>query len=378
MRAVMYSAFGGRIEVQTVPDPAPSPSGVVVMVEATGLCRSDWHGWMGHDPDIRLPHIPGHELAGTVVACGAAVRNWKPGDKVTLPFVCGCGYCPQCARGHQQICDDQFQPGFTGWGSFAEYTAIEYADNNLVRLPETMPFTTAAALGCRFVTAFRALIDRGRLRSGEWVAVFGCGGVGLSAVMIAAAAGARVIAVDVKEESLSWARRIGATETVNAVTVGLTDSAPQGGTADTTDDGTPAAGAVEAVQELSGGGVHLSVDALGRPDTCLGSVQSLRKQGRHLQVGLLLADESRPPIPMDRVVAWELELLGCHGMQAHRYPELFSLIETGAVDPGQLLGRSITLDEAPAALAGMDSFEYDGITMILPHEEVEQVGGRHG
>ncbi len=367
---MVYSGFGGLIEVQTVPDPAPSPSGVVVKVEATGLCRSDWHGWMGHDPDIRLPHVPGHELAGTVVECGAGVQNWKPGDRVTLPFVCGCGHCPQCAAGNQQICDNQFQPGFTGWGSFAEYTAIEYADANLVRLPGVMPFTTAAALGCRFVTAFRALIDQGRLRSGEWVAVFGCGGVGLSAVMIAAAAGARVIAVDVKDEALSWARRVGATATVNAVSVDLADSTSH----DTrgTRDGSPAARAAEAVQELSGGGVHLSMDALGRADTCHGSILSLRKQGRHLQVGLLLADESRPAIPMDRVVAWELELLGCHGMQAHRYPELLSLVETGAVDPGKLLGVSITLDEAPAALAGMERFEYDGITVILPHEEVAQ------
>ena len=157
-------------------------------VKATGVCRSDWHGWVGHDKDITLPHVPGHELAGVVEAVGRDVRKWKRGDRVTVPFVCGCGECPQCQAGHQQVCDHQFQPGFTHWGSFAEFVSIHRADLNLVALPESLAFDTAASLGCRFATSFRAVVDQGRTSAGQWVAVHGCGGVGLSAVMIANAA----------------------------------------------------------------------------------------------------------------------------------------------------------------------------------------------
>ena len=181
MKAMLYEAFGTAPVVTSVPDPALAPGGVVIKVAATGLCRSDWHGWMGHDPDISLPHVPGHELAGTIAAVGAGVTRWREGDRVTVPFICSCGSCAECHAGHQQVCDAQFQPGFTHWGSFAEFVALPQADLNLVALPETMGFDTAASLGCRFATAFRAVVDQGRVRGGEWVAVHGCGGVGLSA-----------------------------------------------------------------------------------------------------------------------------------------------------------------------------------------------------
>ena len=173
MKAAVYEAFQQPITIQTVPDPIPTPDGVVIEVKATGLCRSDWHGWMGHDPEITLPHVPGHELAGVVAAVGKEVQNWQIGDRVTLPFVCGCGRCHQCLTGNHQVCDYQFQPGFTHWGSFAEYVAIQYADVNLVRLPESVGFETAASLGCRFVTSFRAVVDQGKVQAGEWVAVHG-------------------------------------------------------------------------------------------------------------------------------------------------------------------------------------------------------------
>jgi alcohol dehydrogenase len=199
----------GSCLVQQVSDPVCPANGVIIKVGATGICRSDWHGWMGHDDDIILPHVPGHELAGTIVEAGAGVSRFKPGDRVTLPFVCGCGSCPQCASGNQQVCDHQFQPGFTAWGSFAEYVAIERADLNLVKLPDEIGFETAASLGCRFITSFRAVIDQGKVQPGQWVAVHGCGGVGLSAIMIAAAAGANVIAVDIDNDKLKLAGAIG-------------------------------------------------------------------------------------------------------------------------------------------------------------------------
>ena len=343
MRAVYYEAFQQPPAVQTLADPAPDDGGVVLRVMAAGLCRSDWHGWMGHDPDISLPHVPGHELAGVVVAVGKDVADWRSGDRVTVPFVGGCGHCPQCVSGNHQVCDAQFQPGFTHWGCFAEYVAIQRADINLVRLPEAMSFETAASLGCRFITSFRAVVDQGAVRAGQWVAVHGCGGVGLSAVMIANALGANVIAIDIGPAQLQMARELGAVAVVDAKRV---------------------ADVAEAVREISGGGAHVSIDALGSQQTCFNSIANLRKRGRHVQVGLMTGSHQHPEVPMDRVLSNELEIVGSHGMQAYRYAEMMTMIENGRLAPGKLLGRTICLDDAPQALAAMDQFSHAGVTVI--------------
>ncbi|MBQ0829171.1 zinc-dependent alcohol dehydrogenase family protein [Streptomyces tagetis] len=345
MRAVVFERFGEPAGVREVPDPAPAPHGVVVRVEATGLCRSDWHGWQGHDPDIVLPHVPGHELAGVVEAVGGRVTGWRPGDRVTVPFVCACGSCPACAAGDQQVCERQTQPGFTHWGSFAEYVALDHADVNLVAVPEGVSYATAASLGCRFATAFRAVVHQGAVKAGEWVAVHGCGGVGLSAVMIAAASGARVVAVDVSPRALELARSFGAAECVEA-----------GAVADT----------AAAVRDLTGGGAHLSLDALGSPVTCAASVNGLRRRGRHVQVGLLPSADGTTPVPMARAVALELELLGSHGMAAHAYPPMLDLVRAGLLRPDLLVTSAITLEEAPDALAAMGSAPGAGVTVIAP------------
>jgi len=343
MRAAIIEEFAKPLTIQTVPDPRPGENGVVIRVKATGLCRSDWHGWMGHDSDIKLPHVPGHELAGIVEAVGKNVRRWQPGDRVTLPFVCGCGTCPQCISGNHQVCDHQFQPGFTHWGSFAEFVAIDYADINLVRLPEELDFVTAASLGCRFVTSFRAIVDQGKVSAGQWVAVHGCGGVGLSAIMIANAVGGQVVAVDIDDAKLDFARSLGASVTLNARNL---------------------ENVVEAVREVTGGGAHVSVDALGSPVTCFNSIANLRKRGKHVQVGLMLGDHSHPSVPMNKVIANELEILGSHGIQAYKYGGLFDLIRSGKLNPGQLVGRRITLDEAAEELPQMDNFAGIGVAVI--------------
>ena len=343
MKAVLFERFRDAPRVVTVPDPEPSPDGVVVKVGASGICRSDWHGWMGHDADIVLPHVPGHELAGTVVAVGRNVSRWREGDRITVPFVGGCGHCHECASGNQQVCEAQFQPGFTAWGSFAEYVALDRADVNLVRLPDDLDFATAAGLGCRFITSFRAVVDQGRVKPGEWLAVHGCGGVGLSAIMIGVAMGARIVAIDIGEDKLDLARKLGAEAAVN---------------------GTETPDVVGAVRDLTGGGAHVSVDALGHPATCFNSVANLRRRGRHVQVGLMLGDNAHPKIPMDRVIAHELEILGSHGMQAFRYDAVFALLKAGRITPDRLVGRHLSLEEAPAALMAMDRFEQLGMQVI--------------
>ena len=343
MRAVMYEVFGRLPEVRQVPDPEPSLTGVVIRVEATGLCRSDWHGWMGHDADIRtLPHVPGHELAGVVEVAGPAVTGWRPGDRVTVPFICACGRCGACTAGDQQVCERQTQPGFTHWGSFADYVAIDDADVNLVGLPDELAYPTAAALGCRFATAFRAVTVHGRVAPGEWVAVHGCGGVGLSAVMIAAACGARVVAVDISSEALALARRFGAAACVE-------------GPGDVP----------EAVRQITGGGAHVSIDALGSPQACAASIECLRRRGRHVQVGLLPRAAGPAELPMDRVIAYELQVLGSHGMAARAYRPMMDLVAAGTLRPDRLVTRTIGLAEAPAALAAMETAPA-GVTVIRP------------
>ena len=341
VKAVLFETFGGPLNCVDVRDPAPAPGGVVIKVEASGICRSDWHGWMGHDADIRLPHVPGHELAGVVAAVGPSVTRFKVGDRITVPFVSGCGRCEQCAKGQQQICAAQFQPGFTAWGSFAEFVAIDYADINLVSLPEAIDFVTAASLGCRFATSFRAIVDQARVQPGEWVAIHGCGGVGLSAIMIANAMGARVIAVDIDQTKLDFARRLGAEVGV------LAD-----------------ADVKAAIVEQTHGGAHVSMDALGSRVTCYNSIACLRPQGRHVQVGLMLGAHVDPPIPMGLIIAKELQVMGSHGMQAHRYGAMLDLILTGRVQPQSLVEKTIPLTAAPAALSSMDNFRGTGITVI--------------
>ncbi len=343
MRAAVYEEFETPLTIQNVSDPTPDELGVVIKVMATGLCRSDWHGWMGHDPSISVPHVPGHELAGEIEAVGKEVSRWKVGDRVTLPFVCGCGTCPQCASGNHQVCDNQFQPGFTHWGSFAEYVAIQRADINLVHLPDELTFETATSLGCRFVTSFRAIVDQGRVTGGQWVAVHGCGGVGLSAIMIAHALGANVIAIDITDEKLDFARTIGAAAAINAAK---------------TED------VVDSVLAITQGGAHVSIDALGSPTTCFNSIANLRKRGKHVQVGLMVGDHQHPAIPMDKVIANELEILGSHGMQAFRYPQMMEMIRGGKLSPGKLVGKTINLEESLDELVNINNFAGTGVTVI--------------
>lgn len=347
MRALRFDAFGQLPYVTDIPVPEPEPGGVVVEVEATGLCRSDWHAWQGHDDDIRdLPHVPGHEFAGVVHAVGTGVERVAVGDRVVVPFVCGCGTCEVCRAGGSHVCPDQWQPGFSGPGSFAEYVAIPRADANVVPLPDAVGADVAAGLGCRFATAYRGVVDVARVREGERVVVLGCGGVGLAAVMIAAAQGAEVLAVDVAEAALELAADAGATHVVD---VSGQDT-------------------VEAVMALWPVGADVAVDALGSVQTARDATLSLRTHGRHLQIGLLppAVVRDRATVPMHVVIARELKVLGSHGMPAVDYPRMLQDVATGRLAPQRLISRTITLEEAPAALAAMDTAAAPGVTVIRP------------
>jgi len=350
MRAIYFSEFSGELTVKDVPNPTPSANGVVIEVKATGLCRSDWHAWMGHDTDVVLPHVLGHELAGVVSALGSGVTKFAVGDRVTVPFVNGCGKCQYCTSGNAQVCPTQTQPGFTHWGSYAQYVSIENADFNLIALPDAISFSTAAALGCRFATAFRGLTARAKVQPGEWVAIFGCGGVGISAIMIAKALGARVIAIDISPAALAKAIQIGADITINSST---TDALAQ-------------------IRDITGDGVDVAIDALGSQLTSSQSILSLHRRGRHLQLGLLLTPDGLTPEPMARVIAYELDLLGSHGMAAADYPQMLAMVESGILRPDLLVERTVSFAEGIIALQAMgkpSGSTVGGITIIDPSSE---------
>ncbi len=345
MRAVRYDDLGGPITVADVPDPVPPPGGVVVAVEATGLCRSDISAWAGQDADVAPPITPGHELVGRITAVGDGVERWRTGQRVTTPFVIACGSCPECRSGNGQVCRNQTQPGSTHDGSFAQAVALRHADANLVAVPDGVDAGAAALLGCRFATAYRALVLLARVEPGESVLVLGCGGVGLSAVMLAVSLGAEVIAVDVDPAALARARGLGAAHGVEAA-------------------GRSSEEVAAAVRELSPGGVGVSVDALGSEATLDAALLSLARRGRHAQIGLLHED---PVVRVSRVVSHEIALLGSHGMDARDYPGLVELVADGRLRPQDLVTGWIDLDEVPAAMAAMAQRRGPaGVTMIRP------------
>jgi alcohol dehydrogenase len=347
MKAVQFKQFGEPLVVAELDSPSAPAGGVVIQVKAAGLCRSDWHAWQGHDPDITVfPHVPGHEFAGIVHEVGSGVTNLKVGDRVVFPFVCGCGECLWCERGNAQVCPDQWQPGFSGPGTYAEYVAIPRADFNAVMLPDEVSFEVAASLGCRFATSYRAIKHVAEVHPGETVAVFGCGGIGLAAIMIAAASGATVVAVDVNAAALELASQVGATHVFNAAEGDV----------------------VVAIKNVFPEGVDVSVDALGSIATAQSAVESLRVQGRHVQIGLLLPAKigDKATVPMHVVIAKELSVLGSHGMAAAAYPEMLADIASGVIDPGQFITHRIPLDAVPEALAKMSTGTEPGVTIIQP------------
>jgi alcohol dehydrogenase len=344
MRAVLYDSLGAPWRLGEVDDPVAPQDGVVLKVESAGLCRSDWHAWHGHDNVSAFPHVPGHEFAGTVAAVGVDVTRWRVGDRVAVPFVCACGRCLVCESGNHQVCPQQWQPGFDGWGGFAEYVALPAADVNLVRLPPEISFDVAASLGCRVATAYRAVATIGRCSAGDEVVVHGAGGVGLAAVMIARALGARVVAIDPSPAARETALELGAAAAL-----------------------APSRDLVESVRDATGGGPHLSIEAIGDATACRTSIESLRPRGRHVQVGLLPPGTASDPVPMHRVISRELEVLGSHGLAAHDYPELLALVTTGRLRPDLLVSRTIALHEVPEALAMIGTpAQPAGMTLIHP------------
>lgn len=342
MRAARLTAWRRPLTVTQLPDPTPPQGGVVLRVLACGICRSDWHAWTGADSDVVLPMTPGHEYCGEVVAVAADVTRWRVGDRVIAPFILGCGRCADCSAGHQTVCAHQSIPGFTRDGAYAEFVAVDYADANLTALPETLPAEIAAGLGCRVTTAFQALVGRACVQAGEWVAVFGGGGVGTSALLLARALGARVVVVDVVPEKLAYAKALGADATVDG----------------------RAGDAACAVRELTGGGAHVAIEALGIESTTVAALACLRRLGRVVQIGMPTGQHARMTLPMDAIYSGQLTLQGTRGMPSWRYPSLLNLIAGGQLDLAPLVTRTVSLSRASAELAAFDHPAPPGVAVI--------------
>jgi D-arabinose 1-dehydrogenase-like Zn-dependent alcohol dehydrogenase len=340
MRAAVLREYRKPLELAEVPEPACPVDGVVLKVEACGICRSDWHGWVGEHPRVKSGQIPGHEYCGTVVEAGRDAR-YRQGDRLVAPFILACGTCPACQSGHQNTCPNQRLPGFIEPGAFAEYVAVPF-DHNLAPLPESLSPALAAGLGCRVTTAWHALTGRAALAAGEWLAIHGTGGIGLSCLILGRALGARVIVVDVVPEKLEHALSLGAEAAVNAK------------------EADPA----EAIREITGGGAHVSVEALGIEATTNGSLHCLRPLGRHVQVGMPVGHTAHMEIDMNAVYMKNLALFGTRGMPSWRYPSLLTLIEAGRVDVSPIVARTVALSAASAELAAFDGPTPPGVAVI--------------
>jgi len=261
-----------------------------------------------------------------------------------------------CAhRRRPTICERQQQPGFTMMGSFAEFLALPRADLNLSLIPEGVSFVEAASLGCRFTTAYRAVVQQGGLgldtnnNNVEILAVFGCGGLGLSCIMIAAAYGAKkIIAVDVSDKTLEKSREVGATNIINAKKENVRQ---------------------RLMEITNGSGADLCIDAAGFKATCEDSIHCTRRGGRMVQVGLPIGGQN-PVVPMGMVAGKELEIVGSHGCAAEDMPAILSLVKNGKLDPKKLIKSEVSLKEGAKALMDMDHGSPTGMVMITRFSDV--------
>ena len=344
MRAALLTELHAPVAVRTVPAPDCPVDGVVIEVRACGVCRSDLHTVNGADPTLALPHVMGHEFAGVVAEVGPQCHGFSVGDRVTAPFVLGCGQCATCLGGSPTACDQQRLIGFTQWGAFAEQLAVQHADFNLVRLPDAVDFAEAAGMGCRVTTAWRGIHDRAALQEGEWLAVHGCGGIGLSAIMLARVLGARVVAIDVSDAALDKARELGAEYVINPR--GLSDVG-------------------DAVRTVTDGGAHVSIDAMGISSTFDNSLRSLRTLGRHVQIGMPTGEHATVELPLlELLYSRQLSLFGMRGLGAAGFSDLLAMAADGRLDLSQLVTERVPLDELQGVLERLEAGTLTGIAVV--------------
>jgi alcohol dehydrogenase, propanol-preferring len=259
-----------------------------------------------------------------VAALGAGVQGWQEGQNVLLPAVYGCGQCDLCRTGRENICSRMIMFGNNVDGGYAEYVIAPAKD--VIALPPEIPLVEGAIIADATTTPYHAVVNRGRVKPGDKVVVFGCGGIGLNVVQIAAAVGAHVIAVDIVDEKLAWARQLGAQATVNATTVDRVD---------------------KEIRRLTGGGADVGFEAIGYPATQEQTFASLRTGGRFVVVGF-----ATEPMRLEtgRVMYREMEIIGSLGCPAVDYPRVLALAGQGKIKVKELVTACFPLDDINLAL----------------------------
>ena len=342
MRAIQLVEIGKPLELREVPRPTVGEKNILVRIKAAGICHSDVHYRAGTSPVGPLPQTLGHEIAGVVEEVGAQVSHVKVGDRVCLHYLVTCGDCSYCNGGHEQFCVQGSMLGKHCDGGYAEYIAVPA--RNAVTLPDEIPFQQGAILMCSSATSFHAL-RKARLKPGETVAVFGAGGLGMSAVQLAEAFGAlEVYAVDINEDKLRLA------ETYGAIPVNATQGDP-----------------VTQIQRLtSGRGVDVALEVIGLPLTMRQAVRSLAVFGRAVIAGL-----SEKPFAVDsyrELLGKEAEIIGSSDHLLNELPLLLEFTRQGRLDLSNVIAPTIPLevDAINAAMDALEEFRGDVRTVITP------------
>jgi alcohol dehydrogenase, propanol-preferring len=329
------------VRIDTIPLPSPARGEVLVRIRACGVCASDLHvvaGITPHGPE--LPQILGHEPAGEVAAVGEQVEDWMVGDRVALLAARPCGRCGYCLAGRENLCPSVEVAGVDTHGAQAEYALADA--RYLAPIPAGLPFEQAAIVTDAVATPYHAL-KRGGVGEGSTVAIFGLGGLGMHAVLLAKLAGAHVIGVDVDEVNLQRALDWGADEAVDA------------------SDGRPSRG----IRELTGGGVDRSFEFVGLAETLDQAVKSLRPGGRATIAGL--GPSAIATVPIARFVSQETELVGAFGSTPQDLGELFDLIDDGRLDLGRSVTDVIAIEGFPDALRRLETREGNPIRMVVQY-----------
>lgn len=341
VKAIRLTAIGLPLEEQKIDVPSVGASDVRIRVHAAGICHSDAHYRAGVSPVSRLPITLGHEVAGVVEKTGDSVRHLKPGNRVCLHYLATCGECGFCRAGHEQFCPHTEMLGKDRDGGYAEFIAMPA--RSVFRLPDEIPFEQGAIMMCSSATSLHAL-RKARLQPGETVAVFGVGGLGISAVQLAKALGAReVFAVDINQRKLELAAGFGAVPI---------DAA----------GGDPVAQLRDLTKRR---GVDVALELVGLPGTMKQAVQALGVKGRAALVGL--TQKSFEVTPYAQLINKEAEIIGVSDHLASEIPELFEFALKRELDLFGNLIRTVPLaaDAINDALDGLEGFGDDVRTVIV-------------
>lgn len=339
MRAALFHGPGKPLTVEEVETPRIGPGEALVKVAACGVCATDLHYLHGTPTFKKPPLILGHEVSGRIEAVAPDVASFTKGETVLVPAVLSCGECLNCRRGRDNLCDRMVMPGNHADGGFAEF--IKVPARNLVRLPEGLPLEEGAVISDAVSTPFHAVRNRGHVQGGDWVAIFGCGGVGINAVQIAAALGATVIAVDVDAKKLALARELGASETLN-----------------------PKEGDVpKAIRKLTGGGVDVAFEIVGKPQVLDQAFGSVRAGGTLVAVGY---SEETWNFAVHRVMFREMSVIGSLGCRSADYPTILTMVQLGKIRLGPVVGDRLPLERINEALARLESGAVSGRQLVIP------------